>query len=113
MPTRKIHDFSPSHSSCNHPEHNPPSMIVLPPGLYEHTCPRCGQKQTFTVKREGQLQQQLQDQSNNLWWNCDHEWEEKTDSQFSNELFTDVICTECGCPGEKHNKTKEVFYPAT
>jgi len=28
--------------ACNHREHNPPNMIVLPPGIYEHTCPGCG-----------------------------------------------------------------------
>ena len=34
---------------CTHGEHNPPSMIVLPPGVYEHQCPGCGKKQRFTV----------------------------------------------------------------
>lgn len=32
---------------CMHPEHNPPNMIVLQPGVYEHTCPGCGHKTTF------------------------------------------------------------------
>jgi len=32
---------------CRHPEHNPPTMIVLEPGLYEHTCPACGKKIIF------------------------------------------------------------------
>lgn len=31
------------------PEHNPPNMIVLPPGVYKHTCPGCGISSTFTV----------------------------------------------------------------
>ena len=31
---------------CTHPEHNPPSMIVLEPGVYEHACPGCGKTQT-------------------------------------------------------------------
>lgn len=34
---------------CLHPEHNPPTMIVLKPGTYEYTCPACGKKTTFTV----------------------------------------------------------------
>ncbi len=35
---------------CRDPEHNPPSMMVYPPGVYEHTCPRCEEKKTFTVR---------------------------------------------------------------
>ena len=35
---------------CRHPEHDPPSMIVLPPGKYEHTCPGCGHTVTFDVQ---------------------------------------------------------------
>lgn len=34
---------------CLSPEHNPPSMIVLEPGVYEYTCPSCGKTVTFTV----------------------------------------------------------------
>lgn len=34
---------------CLSPEHDPPTMIVLPAGVYEHTCPSCGQKTTFVV----------------------------------------------------------------
>jgi hypothetical protein len=34
---------------CLHPEHNPPSNIVLDPGVYQHTCPACGRSITFTV----------------------------------------------------------------
>jgi len=34
---------------CLHPEHNPPSHIVLSPGTYEYTCPGCGERQTFRV----------------------------------------------------------------
>ena len=30
---------------CQSPSHNPPSMISLPDGVYEHTCPKCGAKQ--------------------------------------------------------------------
>jgi len=46
------------------------------------------------------------------WDNCQHVWDE-TDSQFSNELSTDVRCIKCGCSGEKDNATGEVFWPAT
>ena len=34
---------------CHHPEHNPPTMIVLEPGVYEHTCPWCRGTVVFTV----------------------------------------------------------------
>ena len=44
---RKI--SGPPKSPCRHPEHNSPGMIVLEPGMYEHTCPGCGNKQIFTV----------------------------------------------------------------
>jgi hypothetical protein len=53
MPLRKIDD--PEHDKwikqqpCLHPEHNPPTMIVLEPGTYEHTCPGCGRTITFVV----------------------------------------------------------------
>lgn len=45
--TRKIGDEPPR--PCSHPEHNPAGMVVREPGIYEHTCPGCGQKQIFTV----------------------------------------------------------------
>lgn len=34
---------------CIHPEHNPPSHIVLSPGVYEHECPGCGAKTIFRI----------------------------------------------------------------
>ena len=34
---------------CMNPSHDPPSNMVLPPGTYQHTCPGCGNKVTFTV----------------------------------------------------------------
>lgn len=55
MPLRKL----PEHEGgwrlepeqpCTHAEHNPPTMIVLEPGLYEHTCPGCGKEQRFRVQ---------------------------------------------------------------
>jgi hypothetical protein len=34
---------------CSHPEHLPPSHIVLPPGNYVHTCPGCKQEVPYVV----------------------------------------------------------------
>lgn len=48
MPTVKIKEFE-KQDICQHPEHNPPMFMVFEPGIYEHTCPACGKKQTFTV----------------------------------------------------------------
>lgn len=45
---KKIVDYK-TPKKCRHPEHDPPSMIVLSPGEYEHTCPSCGEKQTVIV----------------------------------------------------------------
>lgn len=47
---KKIADL-PYTPQCTHPEHEPPKHIVLPPGVYEHTCPRCGNKNVFVVNR--------------------------------------------------------------
>lgn len=35
---RKIND-----GQCMHPEHKPPMHIVLSPGVWEYTCPCCGE----------------------------------------------------------------------
>lgn len=43
---------------------------------------------------------------------CTHEWK-GVESQFTNDLFTDVVCVKCQCPGELNNRTKEVYFPAT
>lgn len=48
MPLRKIADLPLPHR-CQHPEHDPPKMIVLKPGVYEHICPGCGAKKIVTV----------------------------------------------------------------
>lgn len=30
---------------CRHPEHNPPSHLVIPQGkIYRHVCPECGRE---------------------------------------------------------------------
>jgi hypothetical protein len=47
---RKIADL-PHVNYCRNPEHNPPNMIVLPPGVYEHTCPGCGHVSQFVVPK--------------------------------------------------------------
>ena len=44
---------------------------------------------------------------------CDHEWEERVDSMFSNEYNADVRCKKCDMPGEQDRKTGKVFFPAT
>jgi hypothetical protein len=51
MPFKKVEDErSWKTARCRHPEHNPPSMIVLPHGLWEWTCPGCGQVQHIHVE---------------------------------------------------------------
>jgi len=40
---KKIKDLEPK--PCQSPSHDPPSMISLPDGVYEHTCQKCGAKQ--------------------------------------------------------------------
>jgi hypothetical protein len=45
--TRKIAD--PPSPPCPHPEHRPPGMMVFEPGMYEHTCPECGNITRFSV----------------------------------------------------------------
>lgn len=47
MGTRKIEDIKPP---CTHPGHKPPSYIYFEPGVYEHTCPNCGEVTTFRVE---------------------------------------------------------------
>ncbi len=52
MPTKKIGDLPEPWKKpqlCMNSEHNPPSHMVFPPGVYEHTCPGCGNKITFAV----------------------------------------------------------------
>jgi hypothetical protein len=42
----KIEDCSPI---CSHPSHLPPTLILLEPGRYKHTCPACGFITIFVV----------------------------------------------------------------
>ncbi len=48
--TRKIADL-PSDNMCRDPQHEPPSMQVFEPGVYEHVCPSCGRSMHFVVQR--------------------------------------------------------------
>jgi hypothetical protein len=50
MPTRKIADL-PLPRVCRDPEHNPPMHMTYENGVYEHECPWCHHKQTFTVNK--------------------------------------------------------------
>lgn len=52
MPTRKIAepDEGWNRRPCRHPEHEPPKFRVFEPGTWEHECPACGHKVTFTVR---------------------------------------------------------------
>ena len=50
MPTRKIADI-PKDKTCHDENHDPPSMRLWEPGVYAHTCPSCGNVQTFVVPR--------------------------------------------------------------
>ena len=47
------------------------------------------------------------------WDTCEHEWKDELDGSGTNDLFTDVKCIKCRVPGQKTNKTDEVFWPAT
>lgn len=54
MPTKRLEDLKDSDSwipvnRCRDSEHNPPSHMVWPDGVYEHTCPSCGHKTRFTI----------------------------------------------------------------
>ena len=46
--TVKIGDIE---DACSDPQHNPPSHMVLEPGVYQHTCPNCGNVIKFTVPK--------------------------------------------------------------
>lgn len=34
---------------CFDPQHEPPNMMVYPPGTHTHVCPGCKREVTFTV----------------------------------------------------------------
>ena len=47
MPTRKIADIV---RPCLSPDHNPPTHMYYPDGVYEHVCSQCGARIVFTVR---------------------------------------------------------------
>lgn len=49
MPFIKQKLYDKEDGPCNHPEHNPPAMIVLKSGEYTWKCPNCGKEQSFTI----------------------------------------------------------------
>lgn len=51
MPTKRIDppEGKRPATPCFDRDHSPPTMQCFPPGTYEHTCPTCGAKVTFTV----------------------------------------------------------------
>ena len=53
---RKIADLpKEQRKTCSNPDHDPPTMIVLEPGLYVHDFPGCGERQYITVPHKGTL----------------------------------------------------------
>lgn len=56
--TRKIAEL-PKEKKCKDPEHNPATMILRKPGIYEHECPSCHEKQVFTVPANPELSSRL------------------------------------------------------
>lgn len=51
MSIKRIGDVEPweRRQPCSHPEHRPPTHIVLESGEYENECPGCGEKTRWTV----------------------------------------------------------------
>lgn len=47
------------------------------------------------------------------WDECDHEWRNSTRDYDLAGNRSEVVCTKCGCPGERDDDTGEVFWPAT
>lgn len=54
MPTRKIAEL-PERERCMSRDHDPPSHMVLKPGVYEHVCSKCGRVTRFTIRSTGYL----------------------------------------------------------
>lgn len=59
MPTTKIGDV-PKCDYCDHPDHEP--SRVLPPGIYRHECPACGNVTVFTVEGFRKNREQRRDE---------------------------------------------------
>lgn len=63
MPTRKVKDIDGWDAKiCRDPDHNPPTMMVYQPGVYEHECPSCHRTFTFVVRSN-----HLADMSGKIW----------------------------------------------
>ncbi len=71
MPIRKISDLVPF-KECRHPDHEPPSMIVLKPGIYEHECAGCGHKRVIVAREEARLA--VDDDTDRWETNPMHSW---------------------------------------
>lgn len=50
MPFTKFTPFR-EQEICKDKQHNPPSMIVLEPGIHEWTCPSCGKVTVIKVPK--------------------------------------------------------------
>lgn len=50
MPFKKIAEEK-DRPICLHPEHKPPSHIVLKPGIYQYTCPSCGKVTIVRIQK--------------------------------------------------------------
>jgi|KBSSwiStaDraftv2_1062776.scaffolds.fasta_scaffold102131_4 hypothetical protein len=46
--TKRFGEF-PNPRNCHHLEHNPPDKENFAPGYWEHECPNCHHRQTFSV----------------------------------------------------------------
>ena len=40
---------------CKSPSHDPPGMICLPEGIYEHVCVDCNERQTVIISPKPSL----------------------------------------------------------
>lgn len=45
---KKLRDLAPT-TTCEHAEHNPPSLLGIGTGTFEYTCPGCRQITVFTI----------------------------------------------------------------
>lgn len=52
--TKKVGEIT-EKKECRDSEHKPPTMVVYEPGIYEHTCPSCGEITNFTVAKKPTL----------------------------------------------------------
>lgn len=48
MPFIEHEPFKPE-EMCHHPDHHPPTMMLLPPGRHVWQCPACGKKTELIV----------------------------------------------------------------